>query len=83
MAAWSRNFYEFPQELLPPWIVYPKIPNHSIGWRLVGREAFIISWSDWYSKLKAEQRRAYAKKHPAPAGWEDLYELQEREAAEK
>src|SRR5947209_3828575 len=62
-------FDELKAPLLPPWLKFPDIPPHSIGWRMGAGEGYLCEFSPWYRGLTAEGRRKYKEMYPPPKGW--------------
>ena len=59
--------------LLPPWLAYPEIERHSIGWRMGYGEDYIGKWSRWYQKLPAKKSADYQELFPEPPTWKGFW----------
>ena len=57
------------QYLPPPWMMYPEIPQGSIGWRMGYGESYIMEYYAWKAKLTPEQAAEYDELFPAPLCW--------------
>lgn len=64
---------ELAAPLLPPWLTYPDIPQGAIGWRMGGGEAYLWTWSAWYSKLPPSDKHTYHTLYPEPNTWQGFY----------
>jgi predicted NAD-dependent protein-ADP-ribosyltransferase YbiA (DUF1768 family) len=62
-------FDELKSPLLPPWLKFPDIPPHSIGWRMGAGEGYLCEFGPWYRGLTAEGRKNYKQLYPPPRGW--------------
>jgi hypothetical protein len=59
-------------DLLPPWLKYPEIKSHSLGWRMGQGEVYMIAWYKWAEPMTLEQLVVYFKKYlPIPLEWLD------------
>ena len=59
-------------DLLPPWLRYPEIQHHSIGWRMGYGESYIMAWDKWAESLSRDDLVKYFKKYfPIPVEWLD------------
>ncbi len=59
--------------LLPPWLAYPEIERHSIGWRMGGGEDYMGKWHRWYQKLPAKKSDEYRQLFPEPPTWKGFW----------
>lgn len=59
--------------LLPPWLAYPEIERHSIGWRMGYGEDYIGKWHRWYQKLPAKKSGEYRQLFPEPPTWKGFW----------
>ncbi|WP_339897693.1 hypothetical protein [uncultured Gilvimarinus sp.] len=57
------------EEMLPPWLQYPKIPLGSMGWRMGPGEEYWYQFVDWYGRLNAGEREGYKARYPKPESW--------------
>lgn len=64
------NFMMESSIYAPLWIMYPNIPNGSIGWRMGYGESYAMEQYRWFSKLSDEEKREYTEKFPMPKVWE-------------
>lgn len=54
----------------PLWLMYPNIPNGSIGWRMGYGKSYSMEQYEWFCKLSDEEKREYNEKFPEPKVWE-------------
>lgn len=59
----------------PPWLVYPEIEPHSIGWRMGRGEDYYNKFYKWFSSLTPTERSAFVAAYPEALGWEGLYKM--------
>lgn len=59
--------------MLPPWLAYPEIERHSIGWRMGYGEDYLDKWSRWYQKLPAKKSADYQELFPEPPTWKGFW----------
>lgn len=60
---------------LPPlWLVYPEIPQRSIGWRMGYGESYAWKFNDWYDSLTLDEQIKYQTMFPAPHSWRGYYD---------
>ncbi len=64
--------------LLPPWLAYPEIDRHSIGWRMGYGEDYIGKWHRWYQKLPAKKERRISAAFPRASDLERLLDWHRR-----
>lgn len=57
----------------PVWLVFPKIPWGSIGWRMGAGEDYWQAWTLWFKAQPAEARKSYERAWPEPEGWAGFY----------
>lgn len=56
--------------LMPPqWLMYPNIPEGSIGWRMGYGEYYTMAFDTWFSGLSKEEQEQYRRKFPQPICW--------------
>lgn len=55
--------------MAPLWLMYPNIPEGSIGWRMGYGENYADEYYKWFYSLTDEQKREYNKKFPKPVCW--------------
>lgn len=53
----------------PPWLMYPWIPEGSIGWRMGFGEYYMMMFSQWFDTLTPEKQAEYKKSFPQPVCW--------------
>lgn len=64
-------------EMAPLWLMYPEIPQGSIGWRMGYGENYAMDFYSWFYSLTREQKKEYDTKFPKPICWEQgLNEIQ-------
>ena len=59
--------------MAPLWLMYPHIPQGSIGWRMGYGENYGEAFFSWFSALKREEKADYEGRFPKPICW-DLME---------
>jgi len=62
-------FDELKDPMLPPWLRFPNIAPHSIGWRMGAGEGYLCKFNPWYHGLTPEGRKKYREIYPPPKGW--------------
>lgn len=67
-----------PEQIMAPlWLMYPQIPQGSIGWRMGYGESYGSAFHVWFSSLTREEKEEYQKKFPKPICWDLLeYNIQ-------
>lgn len=55
--------------MAPEWLMYPNIPNGSIGWRMGSGEVYIMDFYRWFNKLDEEEKKKYKEMFPEPKIW--------------
>ncbi|TBW47616.1 hypothetical protein EZI54_22365 [Marinobacter halodurans] len=58
----------------PVWVVFPRIPWGSVGWRMGPGEEYWHAWAKWFRELSAEGQQAYQARWPEPDRWRGFYE---------
>lgn len=53
----------------PPWIEFPELPSHSMGWRMGKGESYLDEWVAWLRGLNDTEMEQYANQWPEPEGW--------------
>ncbi|KZX17074.1 NADAR family protein [Methanobrevibacter filiformis] len=67
------NEFTFKNPMAPLWIMYPEIPQFSIGWRMGYGEQYLIDFNNWFKELSKLEKIEYAKLFPAPKIWINYY----------
>ena len=58
---------------LPPWLRYPKLSRHSMGWRMGGGEDYMAVWNTWHRfQNKANLTEYFRNFAPIPIEWADM-----------
>lgn len=57
----------------PEWLMYPHIPNGSIGWRMGYGENYSCELHKWKTTLTDEEKKLYSKMFPVPKPWLRTY----------
>lgn len=47
--------------MAPLWLMYPEIPNGSIGWRMGYGEGYAIDFYLWFNKLEEDEKKSIKK----------------------
>ena len=68
--------------LVPPWVKYPNVPRHKIGWRMGSGEWYLWMWGTWWERVDETARGAYRAAWPAPGDWTDFFSDDESPADE-
>ena len=55
--------------MAPLWLMYPHIPNGSIGWRMGYGESYGDEFYRWFHTLSREEKEEYNRKFPEPVCW--------------
>lgn len=55
--------------MAPLWLMYPHIPNGSIGWRMGYGESYAEAYYRWFYSLSEDEKAEFNKKFPAPVCW--------------
>lgn len=63
--------------MAPLWLMYPEIPNGSIGWRMGYGEGYAIDFYLWFNKLEEDEKKKYKEMFPEPKRWEREYNIYE------
>jgi ribA/ribD-fused uncharacterized protein len=58
------------QLMAPLWLMYPNIPNGSIGWRMGYGEEYAMDFYSWFDNLKEDEKKNYMEMFPKPKTWE-------------
>lgn len=58
--------------MAPIWLMYPNIPQGSIGWRMGYGENYSMEFSKWYFGLSEHEKREFDDKYPKPICWDLL-----------
>lgn len=56
--------------MAPIWLMYPHIPQGSIGWRMGYGESYAMDFYDWFQTLTKVEQEEYKKKFPEPICWD-------------
>lgn len=56
--------------MAPLWLMYPEIPEGSIGWRMGYGEDYRIKFYKWFQTLSVEEQKEYNSKFPKPVCWQ-------------
>lgn len=70
----KTNCFTIDNPLPPLWLVYPEIPQYSIGWRMGYGEGYNWLFNDWFSALSHEEQTKYQEMFPAPHSWRGYYD---------
>lgn len=57
--------------MAPLWLMYPEIPNGSIGWRMGYGEGYAIDFYLWFNKLEEDEKKKYKEMFPEPKRWKE------------
>lgn len=69
LYQWREKSVE--EKLMAPlWLMYPEIPEGSIGWRMGYGEDYILKFHKWFQTLSVEEQKEYNSKFPKPICWE-------------
>lgn len=58
--------------MAPLWLMYPNIPEGSIGWRMGYGENYAGKFWEWYYSLPEQEKKEFNRKFPKPICWELL-----------
>lgn len=61
--------------MLAPWIAFPDIARHSIGWRMGDGADYLDDFHRMLDALSPQDRCRYETDHPEPGDWVGLYAL--------
>lgn len=64
-----KGRFQKDELMAPLWIMYPHIPNGSIGWRMGYGENYAIDFYEWFYKLTDEKKQKYKEWFPEPKIW--------------
>ncbi|WP_221091551.1 hypothetical protein [Deinococcus aquaedulcis] len=71
VKAALKDIFEEHGTVPPPWVMYPEIHPHSIGWRMGEGEHHMWVWHNWRRELPwtEEERLSYLRAFPARPAW--------------
>lgn len=69
-----KKVFNINNPMAPPWLMFPHIRRHSIGWRMDRGEMYIYEFNDWYGNLTAEEKEQFQELFPEPKGWLGFYD---------
>lgn len=55
--------------MAPEWLMYPKIPHGSIGWRMGYGEVYAMDFYSWFNKIEEDEKKKYKEMFPEPKRW--------------
>ncbi|SPT70503.1 NADAR family protein [Anaerobiospirillum thomasii] len=55
--------------MAPPWLAYPEIERHSIGWSMGYGENYIYKFGSWLDTLSEDERAQYRALFAEPVTW--------------
>jgi len=55
--------------MAPLWLMYPNIPDGSIGWRMGYGESYAMDFYLWFDKLEEDDKKTYREMFPEPKIW--------------
>lgn len=67
-------FSNLDNDLIAPWIKYPKIDLEDLFWRMGKGEEFVIKFSNAFDKLTDREKTIYKLTNPEPYRWKGFYE---------
>lgn len=60
----------FDKVMAPLWLMYPHIPQGSIGWRMGYGENYADAFYSWFYGLSQEEKADYERRFPKPICWD-------------
>lgn len=69
-----KKVFNINNPMAPPWLMFPHIRRHSIGWRMDRGEMYIYEFNYWYGNLTAEEKEQFQELFPEPKGWLGFYD---------
>lgn len=69
-----KKVFNINNPMAPPWLMFPHIRRHSIGWRMEKGEKYIYEFNDWYGNLDAEEKEQFQELFREPKGWLGFYD---------
>lgn len=60
------NFHYLNEELLPPWIMFPRYARDAVGWKTDIGEAYKWMWNAYLKSLTPEEKENYKSRYPFP-----------------
>jgi len=60
---------------MPPlWMMFPELPQASMGWRMGYGESYSIEFMNWFKELSSNEKQQYQHLFPAPKMWRGFYD---------
>ena len=60
---------------MPPlWLMFPELPQESIGWRMGYGESYSIEFWRCFKELSLDEKKQYQLMFPAPKTWRSIYD---------